>query len=879
MSTTTSNKRYAESGCLLVSNDQQVKPLPELVYPQEEPAHCVITDCSEQTLNATSNCTEYTITCAPNYDAPAPYNDGNPYSITIVLDCGQDPNPGCCVDGDPGPTGPSGADGVDGACGLGFDWEGPWIDTTGYFAQTDVCNASTVESGGVAYICIQTHTADGAIDEPGIGSAWEDYWDLLVNSVTGGGGTGNVVWKGNWITTFQYEPLDLVTHGGASFMCNTSHFSTDDTEPDVQDNYEGDGTNWHLVSTGTEDPETFFDTVDNFFDWITDVGNWGVGDWIQAIGALALGAGAIWAGINLISAMSNDGDTDPSGNNFNPDQRYTSLNGSDGYNGAYTAPLLPQVITDLCILAGINYDVSELPNVEVNASLGQITTINNVIDQLALIYQFDRVESGSLIKFIPKDKASIKTLTESDVGYSNTDGEVPYTFKRFQGIDLPRAVKITYLSEENNYNNFTQETRFQNFTDGQDINLQVSMSIEDSKAKEITEVILKNAHLEQMNYGFSASYDQIELEPGDVIETSEGTMRITRIVEEDEGLINFLCTDASNNDIGYTVANVTPSIPDTQTNIEPSIGFSDAFFLDLPALNEADTEPRLHAAVHGFGKAGWTGASIYRSTNNGSTYDLVASTQNQATWGGVATLTPVITQWQVFDETTTITVVLKTGTLESVSDLDLFNGSNRCMIGGEMISFGTATLTGTLTYELTHLLRGRQGTELAIKDHVADEPFILIDSSLVELPFNLADRAKAVLYKIVTNGSSLDVTNVNTITPYGINLVPWAQTNPSAVHETNNDWTLSWTERYKWASDGLYDYKEVDKDSDWAGWTVAILDPLDVVVKTVAIQKSTFTYKEADQIIDFGSVQGTLKFKVFMMSRLVGGGYSDIYTA
>lgn len=777
-------------------------------------------------------------------------------------------------------TGPAGPQGPQGECGKGFDWLGSWQDVTGYFAQTDTCNASTVENGGQAYICIQTHTADAAIDEPGVGSAWQDYWDLLVNTVQGGtGGSGNVVWKGNWITTFQYEPLDLVTHQGSSFMCCTSHFSTEDTEPDVQDNFEGAGENWHLVATGTEDPETFFDTVDNFFDWITDVGNWGVGDWIDAIGGLALGAGAVWAGANLLDALDNDGDTDPSGNNNKADQRYTSLNGSDGYNGSYAAPLLPQVITDLCILAGINYDVSELPDVEVNASFAQITTINNIIDQLALIYQFDRVESGNLIKFIPKDKAFVKTLTDLDVGYSNTNGEVPFTFKRFQGIDLPRAVKMTYLSEENNYNNFTQETRFQNFTDGQDVNLQVSMSVSDDKAKEITEVILKNSHLEQMNYGFTSSYDQIELEPGDVIKTSEGTMRITRIVEEDEGLINFLCTNASNNDLAYTVADVTPSIPSVQTNIEPSIGFSDAFFLDLPALNESDTEPRLHAAVHGFGKAGWTGASIYRSTNNGSTYELVANTQNEATWGGVAILTPAITNWQVFDETTTITVVLKTGTLESVSDMDLFNGSNRAMIGSEMISFGEATLTAPLTYELTHLLRGRQGTELAITDHVADEPFILIDSTLVELPFNISDRAKPVLYKIVTNGSSLDVTNASTITPYGINMVPWAQTNPGLVQQSNNDWEISWTERYKWAGDGLDDYHEINKDSDWAGWTVVILDSNNIDEKRIKhVQKPSYTYSVADQIADWGTVKSCITCKIFGMSKHIGGGYSKIYS-
>jgi len=659
-------------------------------------------------------------------------------------------------------------------------------------------------------------------------------------------------------------------------MCITSHFSTDDTEPDEQDDYEG-GENWHLVATGLEDYLTFTDTVGSFFDWITDIGDWGWGDWLKAIAGVALGAGVIWAGIKLLDAFNSDGSDNGTGEDA--DQRFTEYNGSNGYAGAFTDPLLPDVIADLCIIGGINYDVSELPNEVIHASLGAITTVSNIIDELALMYQFDRVESGNLIRFIPKDKASIRTITIDDVGFSSKDGEVPFTFKRFQGIDLPRAVKITYLCEENDYNQFTQETRFQNFTDGQDINLGVSMTLTNTKAKEITEVILKNAHLEQMNYGFTGSYENIELEPGDVITTPEGNMRITRIVEDTEGLINFLCTDASNNDVGYTVSDTDPSIPDTTNNIETVIGFSDAFFLDLPPLEMNDQDPRLYAAVHGYGQAGWQGAAIYRSDNAGSSYKLVASTEQEAVWGKVTSIVPAIDVWQVFDETTTITVELKTGSLESLSDLDLFNGENRVMIGSEMIQFGTATLTAPNTYELTHLLRGRQGTEWAIDGHIADEPIIVINSSLVRLPFNIDDRAKPVLYKIVSIGSSLDVTVAQSITPYGINLVPWQQTNIIANQQNNNDWLITWDERYKFAGDGLYDYKEVDKDPDWAGWTVVVLDTNNIdELRIKHIQKPEWTYTVAEQLEDWGVVKSCITIKVFSMSRLVSGGYSDIYT-
>ncbi|RLB66460.1 MAG: hypothetical protein DRH08_06140 [Deltaproteobacteria bacterium] len=773
-----------------------------------------------------------------------------------------------------GPPGPQGIQGIQGDCGLGYDWEGSWVDTTGYYSQSDVCNASTVENNGIAYVCILTHTADGVVDEPGVGADWELYWDLFVESA-GGGGSGNVNWRGNWVTTTQYEIDDFVTNNASSYMCIVAHFSTDDTEPNEQDDYEG-GENWHLVSTGLEDYLTWTDTFDNFFDHITDIDEWGWGDWLQAIAFLALGAGVVWAGISLLNAFDSDGSDNGTGEQA--DQRFTSFNGSDGYNGAFTQPLLPNVVAELCQLAGIGYDVSELPNEIVNSSFAQITTINSIIEQLALIYQFDRVESGSIIKFIPKDKSPVKELVSSDLGYSKDSvGESHFTFKRFQGIDLPRAVKITYLSELNSYNKFTQETRFQNFTDGNDVNLSVSMSLDDAKAKSITEIILKNAHLEQMNYGFTTSYDQIELESGDVVITPEGNMRITRIVETDEGLINFLCTDASNNDTTYTVSDSTVSIPAPQTNVPVTVGFSDAFFMDLPALNSNDDDYRLYAAVHGYGQPDWAGASIYKSINNGSSYTLLAATEAESTWGKVVIPTPTIAPWQTFDDVNVITVELKTGTLASVADIDLFNDVNRCMIGSEIIAFGTATLIAANTYELSHLLRGRQGTDFAIGGHVADEPFILINDALLRIPYEAGDRGKPALYKVVSAGSSLDVTTSATITPYGINFVPWTQMNPEGVKQPNNDWEITWIDRYKFGGDGLDDYTEVVKDEDWSGWTVVILDGA-VEKKIINVQKASYTYKVADQLADWGVVQNTITVKIFGRSKIVGGGYSLEYT-
>lgn len=537
----------------------------------------------------------------------------------------------------------------------------------------------------------------------------------------------------------------------------------------------------------------------------------------------------------------------------------------------YFKPTLRYVVYSLCQYAGIDADVSKLGLKAVEFIIGNQTAVRSVIEQLSLAYAFDIVNSGGTLVFAPRAATPVKTLARDDLGFSSSETPpAPYAAKRLQGIDLPRSVTVQYSSEALDYNIFTQTSQI--FTeldgDGQDVQIQVPFTLSDKQAKTVADITLVNSRLQRQNYQFTTSYANIALEPGDVINTDMGLLRVMRVVEADEGLIQIDACDAGS-ELSIQDSDSVVPIPPASTNIPVDIGYSQGLFLDPNALNDQDTSVRVYVAVHGYDRQGWPGATIYASENGGASYDEVAQVVNSATVGIVAT--PVANaDWHVWDDTTTISVQLKTGSLSSVSDLDVLNGKNWCQIGSEIIGFKNAVLTGTKTYTLSRLLRGRQGTEQSVSTHAANELFVLFDSGVAKIEWSDADRGTTKKYKVVTKGSSLDKVEGLDVQMFSRNTLMWPVYN-GKILKVGSDFQVSWKERVRFNNE-MIDYATTNHDADWAGYGIQVMDG-STVKNSYTTTSELWTYSEAMQIQDFGSAQSSLTVKVVQMSSKWGSGY------
>lgn len=805
----------------------------------------------------------------------------------------------CCPN--PGPAGPKG-------CAL--KWESAWEQGKTYnYESGDPCVTSIVTHNNVTYICKVTHSVDDTTTEPGVGDVWMEKWDVFMSS------TGELRWVGTWADGKDYKKNDVILGPttGHAFVCIQDHTSdsgnpfageppspTKMMKDSILDIFSdppppgpgsgGTSLYWEaMVDLGKwSSPQQvgFVDgLMDGVMDWWKDAPLW------EKVLGIAAGIGLAYAGAKILGAMTKTGDEDPQGGGGSADSRY---NGSPGYNGAFTQPTLPVVVASIMEYVGYapsDFDVTSLEAKPVNFTIASSMNARSLLNQLALTYQFDVVPSGGKVKFVPKYQTIARHLTNDDLGFavmdSSTSGPAPYTARRLQGIDLPRSITFTYYSAALDHNTFTQIAELHTYEDGQDVTIAVPFTLEDAEAMRIAQTTLVNSHIEQQEFTFTTDYHNIDLEPGDVITipigdgSSTAQVRIKELTETEDGLLEFRTARSDYNTQSYEYSGVTVAVPPSQpTNLPVSIGYSESIFVEVPAIDSTDGAPRLVALVTGFGKAGWPGANIYKSIDGGNTYALVASASAPSKWGMVANPTPApVNGYYVWDDVTQISVTLKEGTLTNSTDIGVLNGTNWALVGEELIGFVNATLTGTNTYTLSRLLRGRKGTEVKMGSHLANELFLVIDGSAVEIDIPISELKQVVKYKTVTIGSSLDKVDAVDVQPVGLNALPWAPGNVKVTKNTNGDYLLTWVERPR-LNNGLQDERELTHDTDWAGYGVTIFtDNTATAVKRSAVQVvNNYIYTKEMQIADFGSAQTSIKASVVQISQQLGGGYPIVVT-
>lgn len=782
------------------------------------------------------------------------------------------------------------------------------------------------------YICIQDHTSSDT-DEPQWGANEGIYWERMLRSGVGIGSTiTGLNYRGKWQENGNYGKNDVLMHNNSSYVCIQSHTAVaakDGTEtnkgnePDLSlmegqesglidgifdsitgffggTEYNDPSEYWELLSKGEQEDKGFLGGV---FDWLGDVTGWEIFDesWFQSAASI-LGAGAV-------TYYLDEWLTQPT------PQWSARFDGDTGYTGSYQRPILPDIIDSICESAGItSYDTSLLGDYPVAFTIGEITNYRSILEMLSQAYQFDiistfDINSGRTLKFKPRSTTSVKTLSLTDIGFGNgVVGETPYQSKRLQGNDLPRSVEVSYYSSAFSEKKLTQSTIMRTYPQGQNFTIDVPLSLDDTRAKELSDVTLMNAHLERNSYSFTTSLEHVELEAGDVITLETvGDIRIESVSStgDQDGLLEFIGVDAGASStpmpvydngvlIGYTASSTTgstdanpqqPSVPESQEDVT-YLTQSGVIPMDLPPLNSSDSDPRIHVAVHNYGSdTTWPGAVIEMSKDGGSTWVSAGAVHphqsGPAVWGIVELVTPPVDDFNVIDDTTWITVKLKSGSVESCTEAQFLNGYNKCMVGQELIYFKDVQELGNGTYRLTHLLRGRRGTDAYLNAHSPNDLFILIQEQkgIKRIPLNIDDYRKPIKLRVATIGLNTEDSNVVDIVPQFQNFKGWRVANGVIGYDqSSRAFACKFIRRYKWDAN-LVNGRSNLPDDDLAGYKIAIINPqTDAILNTFMVTSPQFSYTRDQQINDFGSEQDKLKVSVVPMSKIVGPGHPTIIT-
>lgn len=200
------------------------------------------------------------------------------------------------------------------------------------------------------------------------------------------------------------------------------------------------------------------------------------------------------------------------------------------------------------------------------------------------------------------------------------------------------------------------------------------------------------------------------------------------------------------------------------------------------------------------------------------------------------------------------------GELSSATELAVLNGSNKTILGDEVFQFKNAELTGTNTYVLSGLLRGRRGTEWATGTHAAGDRFALIPVERPALTFSELFAARD--YKAVTSGATVASAAAQEFTSNGVAYRTYAPVDVGGGCDSDGNVTLNWKRRTRVGGAWL-PYVDVPLSETAEEYVVQIWDSTYTQCARIILTLSQSTsYAASDQVADFGVEQQTVYFTV-----------------
>lgn len=538
--------------------------------------------------------------------------------------------------------------------------------------------------------------------------------------------------------------------------------------------------------------------------------------------------------------------------------------------GGSLAAVVAQVLEDYGFAA---YDASGLNGIVQGFVIDRIMAARDALQPLGLAYFFDAYESGGLIHFVQRGQiGSVATVTPDHL--VETDAADPlYSITRGQETELPLSAKVTYIGLSNKYRQKAVEARRLNVRSDRVSAADLPIVMDAPQAQAIADSMLQDAWAAREKASFSLPPSLLALEPSDMI-TLDASGRSFRLRITDTRDADAKAIDALSIEPRVYDAIIAPL--ETEAPELPSVyGPTAPYFLDLPLIR--GDEPPQAGYVTAFANP-WPGSiAVYRSPTT-SGYQLNTLLAATPTLGKTGTDFYSGPLWR-YDRSNTLRVALDAGELDSATEDALLSGAHYLAIqnadgGWELIQFQNAELVGTLTYDLSMLLRGQAGTESAMRDPVAaGARVILIDSALVQLNMTAADIGLPLNYEIGPASEAIGDLSyaAATYTFTGIGYRPLAPVHLEGIREIDSgDWTLTWIRRTRIGGDSWDTEVPVGEDSEL--YQLDVLDG-DTSVRTVTgLGTSAYRYHAADQVTDFGAVQPSITIRVSQVSGVYGPG-------
>lgn len=537
---------------------------------------------------------------------------------------------------------------------------------------------------------------------------------------------------------------------------------------------------------------------------------------------------------------------------------------------------LGTVVQRICLLAGLqltDIDTTDIDDIcIVGYTITRVISAADALEPLRQVGFFDVIE-GDVITFRRRGGAIDHTIPTEALGAFDSDGGAgtappKVRIREVMEKDLPRIVRLHYKAPSRDYEDGEQDSPTRSTSRAvQVLDIELAVSITDDLAAQVAEVLWADAWEGRVTYEVSLDAYYADVQPGDVIELPvEGFTQRARVTEMTESIPHLRALVLVRDYDGSYVSEAVADPPERTPGEIVILSESDLLLLDLPALRDEDDNAGIYATiVPADAGVSWRSAIIYRSADAGATFAQLGSIANEPTTG---TVDGPLSDGQaaVWDDSEVLSVTLRTGTLENRTEAAVLAGANTIAVGShgrwEILQFARVEQTGEFTYELSHLLRGRRGTEHNMASMQAGDQFVLVSGAgIIRLPLENAQIDTDLVYKAVTLGMAY-ITGVDqTFAGEGQALVPFSPVDIEVGAFNGTHTRISWIRRDRLGETlqgGALPMSEATESYD-----------VEIIQASIVIDTATVT----EELYDYaGQFTGATTIKVYQKSAVVGRG-------
>ncbi len=538
---------------------------------------------------------------------------------------------------------------------------------------------------------------------------------------------------------------------------------------------------------------------------------------------------------------------------------------------------LDRLLIDIAARAGVPATASPgLAETFEGLAITHDADASRILEAIDGTFGFTIVERDGGIAFTALDEGAVLSPADEQWG-ARPAGSGPVARlrrEREDGHRLPQGVDLRFLDAERDFQPGLQRARRQRTAARRIETIDSPFTLVPARARRCADWQLVRRWQRQTRLGAGLPLAEIAIETGDRLalpaDLGGGEMLVESLRFENGHLIvegfPFEASAWPTNDPRAA------SEPFAPVALPPG-GVTRVHFLDFPGLVGEGAVLSLPVAMAGPSPS-WRGGALLASRDAGESYETVARTDLPAIIGDVLEA-PGTGPAAFWDEGGRIRVRLLRGeaTLESRSPLAILNGANLARVGDELIQFREALLQSDGSYLLRGLLRGRHGTEHAIADHRAGEPFVLVDGGgLVDVPLPSDAIGREILFKAVGVHDDPLATAGATAVFAADALRPLSPVHVRGRRLANGDIEIGWIRRTRLAG-GWLDGADVPLGEEKEAYELDILDSAATsVLRTLSVTAPRAVYPLADQQTDFGTAPTTLAIAVHQTSARVGRG-------